>query len=271
MTCIMMGIYRQIIENRCFRHAAGRRFCFLNTTGRGIFMFNIKSNIGKLILSLILTLLLCSCGGGDDSGDAIILDKDTVNLNMESLGRLPVDSIVVSSDDSDVEKYSFEFIDGDPSEWLDAHLGSYNDILLGATANDLPLGHYEITMRVLVANGNDSVLASQDVKITLNVVDEFIVSTVPDSLTFSGPANTALPEQTVTFDSNTGTYPRIWSSSNKIDWLNVTNAEDYRSVTVAVIPQPAGTYDAEVSLLYYFNGEPREVKFPVVYYSQQPR
>jgi hypothetical protein len=233
----------------------------------------VKSTTFNVIFALAIIFILFSCGGGDGGKVSIqsniTLNKDAVDMNMERLGRTPSDQIVVSSSNPNVKKYGFKFVDGTP-EWLDAHLGAYEDILLGAETNELPLGHYEITVRVFVADNNDSIIATKDIKITLGVVDEFIITAIPASLTFSGPENTVLPEQVVTFDSNTGTYPYILAVRNKInDWLTVTNAENYRSVTVTITPQPIGTYEDKIPLIYYFNGSARWLNVPVVYNSQK--
>ena len=195
-------------------------------------------------------LALVACGS--TSGSGLTITPTSLTFSADRSGSLPSpQSIHITVSDTNAAYVIGGYPAGvTPPSWLSLSLtgaGSSWDLHAAITSTALDPGMYSVTVRVVIARSDESVIAYRDAQLTYTVANTLTAS--PSSLAFTqvagGPPATA---QSVTV---AGTNGLAWTASANQGWVTLSASSGTTPSTVNVTADgsglAAGNYSARIT------------------------
>src|SRR5690349_1260307 len=211
---------------------------------------------GTMRLRFAVTIALVAfagCGGSSGGGGGgLTLDRTSLAFSADRNGPLPpAQSIHVTVNHSEAFYIVAGYPPGTvPPSWLSLSMtgsGSSWDLQASIVSTALDAGSYPVTVRVVIARQDESVITYRDAQVTYAVAN--VLTAAPGTLAFvQAVGGTVPPTQSVSVAAASGT---AWTASANQPWvtLSATSGTAPSTVDVGVNSTGlnAGSYNANIT------------------------
>jgi hypothetical protein len=231
-------------------------------------------------------LLLAACGGGGggsspsdpSTAPGLAVSPASISFTAAQNRPPPAQNIQITISHPEAAFMGVDFPPSvDPPAWLDLSPSrltgaGYNWTFTAAVlSTSLAPGTYTTTVRIVIADANENILAFRDVQVSCTIHLAGI-SAAPPSLIFSQPEGGSAPAAQTVALSELGNASYAWNAaalySHESGWLNVNGGSQYSgpslpsSISIGITaPQRRGTYSGGIRI----TGNGYTTEIPVLY------